>query len=272
MYKIPGSTKRNTSHYVNSNGNWTRIGGVLSKRMPDWNTSSNASRWVMFKSSKIHAEVKAERAAFEEERRIADTEAMLAYLPSSPSSIGSQRVSASTSPDDAPSSIPPLETLPELSSPRRRLHAHKPSSPSPLSPSHKLRTPRPASIGKKRVKTPLSRLVLEKAVRQKGKETATASELARLEESVLGEGGRRGNEARPRGRSGPSENSLSGRPTPLQSSTMGRSTLKSAVNLAASKAGQADGEAKDPRRSTLGRDLTKADGVGPRAAKAKVWR
>ena len=52
----------------------------------------------------------------------------------------------------------------------------QPQSPSPLSPSsHKTRSPRPHLAGKrsKPPKTPLARLVLEKAVRQREKESAS---------------------------------------------------------------------------------------------------
>lgn len=54
---------------------------------------------------------------------------------------------------------------------------HQPQSPSPLSPSAKSRSPRPHIAGKrgKAPKTPLARLVLEKAVRQRERESASAS-------------------------------------------------------------------------------------------------
>lgn len=201
-----------------------------------------------------------ERAAFEEERRQADAEAMLAHLPSSPSSMGSTA-----------SSVSPPEVLAGPSSPRSRHQQHKPASPSPLSP-HKMLTPR--AVGRKKVKTPLSRLVLEKAVRQKGKEAATPAELARLEASVLGEGGRRGNDVKSKTRVASSGKNMLGSKTPsLGSSMMGKSTLKSAANLAVSKGGQGKVDATgNLKSSTVGRDLTSVDGVGPRGAKSQVWR
>ncbi|OXG21666.1 hypothetical protein C366_01349 [Cryptococcus neoformans Tu401-1] len=78
---------------------------------------------------------------------------------------------------------------------------HRPHSPSPLSPQHpKVRTPRAHMAGGKRktTKTPLSRLVLEKAVRQKGKELGVGGLLTKekdlLSSSVLGvERGRKTN-------------------------------------------------------------------------------
>ena len=55
--------------------------------------------------------------------------------------------------------------------------SHQPQSPSPLSPSGHKRSPRPHLAGKrgKAPKTPLARLVLEKAVRQREKESAASS-------------------------------------------------------------------------------------------------
>jgi len=55
--------------------------------------------------------------------------------------------------------------------------SHQPQSPSPLSPSAHKRSPRPHLAGKrgKAPKTPLARLVLEKAVRQREKESAVSS-------------------------------------------------------------------------------------------------
>ena len=158
---------------------------------------------------------------------------------------------------------------PGPSSPSRAGWHHRPSSPSPLSP-HKLRSPRPVSVGKKRTKAPLSRLVLEKAVRQKGKDTATALELERLGSSVLSEGGRKGNDARPRPK--PTSLAASVNKTPLLGSTLSRSTLKSTDNLASQPAASS-GQSREIRESVNGRDLAKADGMGPRAAsRGKIWR
>ncbi|WVQ71848.1 hypothetical protein IAR50_001390 [Cryptococcus sp. DSM 104548] len=81
-------------------------------------------------------------------------------------------------------------------------HQHRPHSPSPLSPQGpRIRTPKVHMAGGKRksMKTPLSRLVLEKAVRQKGKAMGVSELLIREKDdfprgSVLGaERGRRTN-------------------------------------------------------------------------------
>jgi hypothetical protein len=188
---------------------------------------------------------------------------MLARLPPSPVLL------ASTSEAGPSSPIP------------RHRHAHKPASPSPLSP-NRARTPRSVAVGKKR-KTPLSRLVLEKAVRQRSREAATSSEQERPQASVLTEGGRLGNDAKPQPKAtGMKPSTLGGghsRP-PSLGSALGGNTLKSSPNLAAStSAGAAgaprssSGDTREIRRSTIGRDLSKADGIGPKAAaKAKVWR
>lgn len=188
---------------------------------------------------------------------------MLARLPPSPANLASTDEAGPSSP------IP------------RHLHAHKPASPSPLSP-HRARTPRSVAVGKKR-KTPLSRLVLEKAVRQRSREAATSLEQERLEANVLTEGGRHGNDAQPRPRpTGMKRSTMSSghaRP-PSLGSALGGNTLKSGANLAASTSNGApgaprngSGETRDVRRSTLARDLSKAEGIGPRAAsKPKVWR
>ena len=182
-----------------------------------------------------------------------ETEQLLALLPASPAN----NVSANANDNAGPSS------------PSRNGWHHRPNSPSPLSP-HKARSPRPVASAKKRTKAPLSRLVLEKAVRQKGKDTATALELERLGSSVLSEGGRRGNEARPRPK--PVSNSAPGQKTPSLGSSLSRSTLKSSANLAAQPAGP--GQSREIRESLHGRDMTKVDGLGPKAALkgSKVWR
>lgn len=204
----------------------------------------------------MRADHQAERDAFVEERRVVESAAVLAFLPSSPQTTSGSMSSGSSS--EASSSTSSGSSLSAAS-----VEYHH-SSPIPMSPSQRLRTPRPASVGKKRVKTPLSRLVLEKAVRQKGKETATALELERLKGTVLGEGGRKGNEARVK-------MSASTAKTPaLASSTMGKSTLKSGAHLHSSQARRSGpGEEKS---SVVGRDLSKANGIGPKAAAKKVWR
>lgn len=213
---------------------------------------------------------KAERAAFLEERRKADVEAMLALLPTTPP------VSSSTATTTAPLIEDEPLAGPSSPLPRNSWTIHRPSSPSPLSPSHKLRTPKPHSASKRRVKTPLSRLVLEKAVRQKGKDTATALELERLG-GVLGESGRKGNDVKGKGKlrstsgidSGMRSSMISNKGGMMGSSMRDGNTLKSSVNLGMSSGGNGLGR-------SMGRpekDLSKSDGVGPKGVAAKrIWR
>ena len=184
--------------------------------------------------SPVPMSVQVERQSFLEEQRKADVEAMLALLPPTP--LGSN-------------SITPLDSL--RTSPFARTSswgAHRSISPSPLSPSHpKNRTPKPYPAGRRRsTKTPLSRLVLEKAVRQKGRETATALEQERL--GVLGDGGRRGNAAKK---------------DSLKSSIRGVTSLKPGTGPLAASTG-----------SGVKKDLSKADGIGPKTAArgSKIWR
>ncbi len=175
-----------------------------------------------------------ERQAFLEEQRKVDVEAILALLPPTPppGESTSEPVSVSTSAYASSSSW----------------GAHRPLSPSPLSPSHpKNRSPRAHAAGRRRsVKTPLSRLVLEKAVRQKGRETAMDLVKDRL--GALGDGSHRANVAKPDG---------------LKSSTKGAVSLKSSVSGLETSV-----------EAGVKRDLSKADDIGPRgvARGSKAWR
>jgi hypothetical protein len=124
---------------------------------------------------------------------------------------------------------------------------HQPSSPSPLSPAHhKVRTPRPHLAGRRKApKTPLARLVLEKAVRQREKEGSGSSVG-----NVFGtESTRRANVI----------------PTAAEARDKGNSK----VDLKAStRLGQSVGSGSK-------RDLSKSEGVGPKAAAVKAgktWR
>ena len=132
-----------------------------------------------------------ERNAFLEERRQADLDALQGYLPSSPSDSNPASASSSksmqnyTEPLSAP--IPP-------SSPWM---AHRPAQPSPLSAGHKPRTPKVHRAGVKKVKTPLSRLVLEKGLKAKGRASEQDDSADTDHGGVLGalgaEGGRKTN-------------------------------------------------------------------------------
>jgi hypothetical protein len=117
--------------------------------------------------------------------------------------------------------------------------------------------------------------VLEKQVRQKGKDTATVQEMERLRASVLKEGGRKGNEAVAKAPQ---------RVAPVK----GGLTLKSSANLGgaisgprssggSSRSAESSGEGVhaggvELGKSVISRDLSKSDGIGPRGAAKKVWR
>ncbi|KAK8869584.1 hypothetical protein IAR55_000151 [Kwoniella newhampshirensis] len=222
-----------------------------------------------------------ERQAFLEEKRKAEVDAVLALLPPSPANAD---VISSTEPnyehaliDAGPSNL--------------AWHKHQSHSPSPLSPLHpKVRTPKHHTAGgrRKSTKTPLSRLVLEKAVRQKSKEGANALEMERLGSgNVLGaEGGRRTNVASPtkRGKergdglkssslgksrsSGGSSSSTSSRgAAPVAEGHLKASTISSGAGLRSSTSSAMN---VSQRRV----DGSKAGGMGPKgtAKGARVWR
>ncbi|ORY28317.1 Afadin and alpha-actinin-binding-domain-containing protein [Naematelia encephala] len=173
-----------------------------------------------------------EREAFLAERRQADVDAMLALLPATPEAIESM-----TTPQ------PPTTDL-------TAWHAHMPSSPSPLSPSTRPRTPKSHTAGKRRTKTPLSRLVLEKAARQKSKEADTTHGV-----SVLGaEGGRRTNVS--------NSSSLM-----ITGETRSHNHLKSSTRAAPLKSSVSGNKQT--------KDLSTAHGIGPKGAAVKAgkaWR
>lgn len=133
-----------------------------------------------------------ERQTFLEEKRRAEEEA--AKPPANPPFTATIAEPALVHETEAQEDIP-------ASSSSSTWHHHRPHSPSPLSPQHpKIRTPRAHMAGGKRktAKTPLSRLVLEKAVRQKGRELGVSGLLMKEKDlmrgSVLGvERGRKTN-------------------------------------------------------------------------------
>ncbi|WVR05359.1 hypothetical protein IAU60_002373 [Kwoniella sp. DSM 27419] len=131
-----------------------------------------------------------ERQAFHEEKRQAEVDAVLAMLPATPDNEGPATISGS--PEEIVEEAIIIPSSPGPSS----WHAHLPSSPSPLSPhpqQARPRTPKHHTAGRRKsMKTPLSRLVLEKAVRQKG--VTQDKDKDRLGSSVLGaERGRKTN-------------------------------------------------------------------------------
>ncbi|WVF71962.1 hypothetical protein IAT40_006772 [Kwoniella sp. CBS 6097] len=160
-------------------------------------------------------QLETERQAFAEEKRQADVDAVLALIPSTPTDItespemsedGSEIVQAHEVPSEDQAAAPIPVSIPPSPGPST-WHPHLPQSSSPLSPAshpqvfsphnhNKMRTPSGRSKPKhhvaanrrKSVKTPLSRLVLEKAIRQNSKDSE------RLGCSVLGaERGRKTN-------------------------------------------------------------------------------
>ncbi|KAL7424248.1 hypothetical protein Q5752_001835 [Cryptotrichosporon argae] len=209
--------------------------------------------------------LEAERRAFLDEQRQADADRLRAYLPSSPSlspsasSTDTQSASASPTTDASPSST--------AAAPPRSPRPTGPHGPSPLSP-HR-RTP------KRRPKTPLSRLVLEKAVRERAKAGVGSSAGVGTGGSVsastsasalgtalhgpapalaLGDGARRTN--------------THALPVPV--------TVRASKDAAASALGSSVGVGV--KQKALGASVSKSEvgaaaGVGPRtASKARVWR
>lgn len=248
-----------------------------------------------------------ERETFLEERRQVDTESILALLPPTPTNTSPNKEADVVDEEPVQTGMASLLTLPQT--PQAR-HKHHPSAPSPLSgvisPGVKPRTPKHHSVGKKR-KTPLSRLVLEKAVR-KGKEISqphTSRPSVQLGGSILGEGGRRGNASigqptrilsgdagkvgmsrstMKRDSSGSSSSSssttstLSAGTSTIHSShreTIARKASVNMLNTLKTSASLARSVKKDeePRRVS-GRDMSKVDGIGPRGltARPKPWR
>ncbi|ORX33782.1 Afadin and alpha-actinin-binding-domain-containing protein [Kockovaella imperatae] len=189
-----------------------------------------------------------ERTAFLEERRQADLDAMQGYLPSSPSqtsssSKGHQHVTE------------PLDTHVAPTSP---WIAHRSIMPSPLSVGHKPRTPKVHSVSRKKVKTPLSRLVLEKGLKAKSKalepEEVVVEKESRPSEpaaaiNVLGaESGRKTNRI-------PSASSRSA----VAPSTLGKAVAQDSELLMKRK----ERVVSDTRRATTGHVLT-AEPKAPR--------
>lgn len=255
----------------------------------------------------VDLDFQVEREAFLEERRQVDTESILASLPPTPTNNSPHKEADVVDEEPVETDIASLLTLPQTP---RAQHKHHPSAPSPLSgvisPGMKPRTPRHHSVGKKR-KTPLSRLVLEKAVR-KGKEVSqppTSRPSVQLGGSILGEGGRRGNASigqptrivsggggkvgmsrstMKRDSSGSSSSSSSATSTssaatstihPSHRETIARKASVNTLNTLKTSASLAQSVKKDeePRRVS-GRDLGKVDGIGPRGvtARPKPWR
>jgi hypothetical protein len=211
-----------------------------------------------------------ERQKFEDERRKADVDALLALVPQASENESSDSASSSTSSSTSASVAPPGPEAPTVPVPARWA-AHRPHSPSPLSP-HKLKTPKSHTAGKRRMKTPLSRLVLEKAVRQQGQVTQTA---------ILGESGRRSNLAQTTASSKGKEKASASAPVKPVAEAAGAAGLKSSARVAPIKShaaalgasGSAAGLSKSVT-ATKKADLAKSSGIGPAAASKgqRQWR
>ncbi|TYJ52148.1 hypothetical protein B9479_007245 [Cryptococcus floricola] len=178
-----------------------------------------------------------ERATFLEDKRQKEEEvaarlAALAAVPIAPV--------AETAVINQP--IPEEHEVPKGPSGSNWFHQHRPHSPSPLSPQGpRVRTPKAHMAGgrRKSMKTPLSRLVLEKAVRQKGKAMGISELLIREKDevsraSVLGaERGRKTN-------LGSSSSVRPGSPSrkgkeKAGENTMGNSVMRNSTSLAKSR-------------------------------------
>ncbi|WVQ78472.1 hypothetical protein IAT38_000558 [Cryptococcus sp. DSM 104549] len=247
--------------------------------------------------------LEAERQAFLEEQRRVEMDAMLAILPVTTTEPDLPAPPADTTEPEEVPSVPSSSTW----------YDHRPHSPSPLSPQRpKNHTPRPHMAGRRKsMKTPLSRLVLEKAVRQKGRDLGVSAGLTKepLGGSVLGaERGRRTNvgvsvpSPSRKGKEKAADQGHGPKSSTVRSSTLGKSRFSGGSAGSASSASSSStmGVTPAPRpalgassaamgstvrgstmkASTLGIsqqrkvDMNKVGGVGPKAAaKGKgVWR
>ncbi|WRT67356.1 uncharacterized protein IL334_004327 [Kwoniella shivajii] len=166
--------------------------GVLAKQLEIMEIERKAVVDNRERLDKERRQLEIEKQTFLEEKRQSELDAVLALLPTTPlDDPQSDQVEIHQDIRDLIPSSPGPSTW----------HPHLPHSPSPLSPmphhNVKPRTPKNHSHThtanrRKSMKTPLSRLVLEKAVRQKSKETISERERekgqlkASLNSSVLG--------------------------------------------------------------------------------------
>ncbi|GFZ45799.1 hypothetical protein JCM24511_03529 [Saitozyma sp. JCM 24511] len=208
-----------------------------------------------------------ERQMFEDERRKADVDALLALVPLASENETSDFATSSASSPPTVSVSPPGPEAPTVPVPARWA-AHRPHSPSPLSP-HKLKTPKSHTAGKRRMKTPLSRLVLEKAVRQQSQVTQNA---------VLGESGRRSNLAQTTASSKGKEKATASALVKPAAEAAGAAGMKSSTRVAPIKshAAGASGAAGLNKSVTATKkaDLAKSSGIGSAAASKgqRQWR
>lgn len=239
-----------------------------------------------------------DRQAFLEEKRRADVDDVLAQLPNTPSAAAadpgkpsSEMVANAAASGSSVISIHADVIIPHPP-PTSPWAAHRPLSPSPLSP-HKVRTPKAHLAKNKRAKTPLSRLVLEKAVRRKSLLAAAAtvgSEPSADNRGVLGESSKRVNATEGTTNSAPTrpqaqaqlgvsikgkEKARTGTAGDVKSVAQSRAPVgkSSAQSLHVSVGGvvQAKSLGASQRRAAI--DLSKSSGMGPKSVTAKgAWR
>ncbi|WVQ69849.1 uncharacterized protein L199_008070 [Kwoniella botswanensis] len=168
--------------------------GILAKQLDLMEIERKAMKDGKERLEKERKQLEIDKQTFIEERRRSEMDAVLSMLPPSiPSSTNQSPANAEEEREEDVQIAIPSSPGPST------YHAHIPSSPSPLSPlvHGKIRTPKPKNhhtVTNRRkslkTKTPLSRLVLEKAVRQKQASSATDD----IGSSVLGvERGRKTN-------------------------------------------------------------------------------
>ncbi|WWD09906.1 hypothetical protein V865_008035 [Kwoniella europaea PYCC6329] len=170
--------------------------GILAKQLDLMEIERKAMKDGRERLEKERKQLEIDKQTFIEERRRSEMEAILSMIPPSISSSTNQ--SPANAEEEREEDVQ-IDSIPSSPGPST-YHAHIPSSPSPLSPlvHGKNRTPKPKNhhtVTNRRkslkTKTPLSRLVLEKAVRQKQASSSAADDIG---SSVLGpERGRKTN-------------------------------------------------------------------------------
>ncbi|WWC69229.1 uncharacterized protein I206_103166 [Kwoniella pini CBS 10737] len=268
--------------------------GILAKQKDLMEIERKAMRDNRETLDRERRQLEIEKQTWLEEKRQADLDAMMAFIPPPNDPSSSDQIAAETAAEDEPSE----EYLLPMSPGPSTYHKHLPYSSSPLSsPAQaKMRmTPKNHHAVKNRrksIKTPLSRLVLEKAVRSKAqdslppKDNILGNERGRktnLSNSSTGRPmspSRKGKEkhlglgipsngmkssmtGKARSSSGSSTAKLTGKATPLMGSIMAPSAgIRSSVSGALS--------------SSVNRkvDFNQAGGIGPMAARKSkgVWR
>ncbi|WVW82844.1 hypothetical protein I302_104856 [Kwoniella bestiolae CBS 10118] len=279
--------------------------GILAKQLDLIEIERKAMKEGKERIERERKQLEIEKQTFIEERKQSELDAILSMIPSTSHSQPHL--------DDSPESQGEQDqefglsmNIPSSPGPSTYHHPHLPSSPSPLSPlpHGKIRTPKAksqhtvTSNRRKSIKTPLSRLVLEKAVRQQARESGSnvlgveRGRKTNLVSSTAGRGmsPRKGKErsvsglglgvpskafmgggmgGKARSSSGSSSSSSTSKGvgvTPITTSTLRPSSGAGAASLRSSMTASTSATRKV--------DLSKVGGIGPMAAKrAKgVWR